>query len=92
MSALYVAEPSNVLAQVVKAPGPKRMEFTLSLEASSYGWGRCVRASSKTIPRQGWRACGLASLSSKTIESLGETRLGDRMQLDFMPGVGTQIR
>lgn len=94
VAALYVAEPSNVPAQVIKAPDPERMELTLSREAGSRQWVEALRQGVE----QNHSPAGMGSMRprlaqfEKTIESLGEARLGDRMQLDFMPGVGTQIR
>ena len=94
VAALYVPEPSNVASRVVMQPGPKRIQLALLRGLSSRQWIDAVRQGleKNNSPQALVALHPQQEAFENIIEAMGEGHAGDGWQLDFIPGVGTQIR
>lgn len=94
VAALYVPEPSNVASRVVMQPGPKRIQLALLRDLSSRQWIDAVRQGleKNNSPQAMLALQPQQQAFENIIQAMGEGHAGDGWQLDFVPGVGTQIR
>jgi hypothetical protein len=94
VAALYVQEPSPSANAVISQPGAKRIQLTLMRGLSAKQLIEALRQGLE----QNLNATTLGGLQTrlttfeKIIDSLHEGRKGDKLSLDFLPGIGTQIR
>ncbi|WP_233584661.1 chalcone isomerase family protein [Aquabacterium soli] len=94
VAGLYVAAPSRDPGQLMAMQGPKRLRLKIMLEAPSK---ELSKAFSKGVRRNevaavqgqlGERMAVFAGL----IDSLGTLKVGDALDVDFVPGQGAQLR
>jgi hypothetical protein len=94
VAGLYLPAPTRDAAQVLTMPGPKRLRLKIMLEAPSHELtksltSRIARHEPDNVKAQlGARLDTLAS----HIDSIGNLRVGDTIDLDFDPGAGTSVR
>jgi Chalcone isomerase-like len=94
VAALYVQEPTINPDRVIKEPGAKSMQLILLRDLSAE---QLIEALQQGL-EQNLSANSLASLQPRltafenVIRSLHEGRQSDKLILDFVPGIGTQIR
>ncbi|HET8868852.1 MAG TPA: chalcone isomerase family protein [Aquabacterium sp.] len=94
VAGLYLPAPSKDAAQVLAMPGPKRIRLKIMLNAPSHELTRSLvgriedHESEAVRVRLGDRLTGLASL----IDSVGDLKPGDTLDLDFIPDKGVSLR
>jgi len=94
VAGLYLAAPTRDPAQALAMPGPKRLRMKVMLEAPSKEFSKAFakgvrRNESDKVQAQ------LADRMSRFIQmvdGLGTIRKGDTIDLDYVPGTGTQLR
>jgi hypothetical protein len=89
-AALYLTQKSATTAQVMAAPGPKRLEMRMMVDVGAVEF---VKAFDKGVTRN-TPAADLPALRERMaafeqrIQGLGKVRKGDVIQMDWLPGVG----
>jgi hypothetical protein len=94
VAGLYLSAPTKDAAQVLAMPGPKRLRLRIMIDAPSHELsksltGRVEDHEPQTVREQ--LAPRLNELASQ-IDSLGELKTGDSIDLDFLPDKGTHLR
>jgi hypothetical protein len=93
VAGLYLSERSTTQLDVVKAPGPKRLRLRMLRNASSDNFIDAL------VPgiRKNVNATELVRLSERiaqmerTIRGIGNTGVGDVIDFDYLPDMGTTI-
>lgn len=94
VAGLYLAAPTKEAAQVLAMQGPKRLRMKVMLEAASVEYSKAfLKGIKRNEPEKvqlalAQRMSGFAAL----IDSLDVIRAGDVVDMDYLPGVGTQLR
>lgn len=94
VAGLYLAAPTREVAQVLAMQGPKRLRMKVMLEAPSTEYSKAfVKGIRRNEPEKvqqalAQRMAGFVAL----IDSLGLIKVGDVVDMDYLPGVGTQLR
>ena len=94
VTGLYLAAPTTDAGQALAMQGPKRLRMKVILEAPSRAY---AKAFAKGIRRNEPEKVQAALASRLTdfvalIDSLGTIRQGDIIDMDYLPGAGTQLR
>lgn len=90
LAALYLTVPARTAAQVVAAPGPKRLQLRMLHEVPAVEFSKALR---KGVARN-VAAANLPALQERVdllvaqIDALGKVRKKDVVDLDFEPGRG----
>jgi Chalcone isomerase-like len=93
VAGVYVTVPSRNPQDVLAQAGPKRLRLRIMVEASSHELtkslvGRVRKHEPQELQRQlGTRITQLG----QQIDSLGKLKPGDNVDLDWLPGRGTQL-
>jgi len=94
VAGLYLSAPSKDAAQILAMPGPKRIRLKIMLNASSHELTRSLvgriedHESEAVRAKLGERLTGLGTL----IDSVGDLKPGDTLDLDFIPDKGVSLR
>lgn len=94
VAGLYLSAPSKDSAQILSMPGPKRIRLKIMLNAPSHELTRSLvgriedHEAEAVRARLGDRLGKLASL----IDSVGDLKPGDTLDLDFIPDKGVSLR
>lgn len=94
VAGLYVAAPSRDPAQLMAMQGPKRLRLTMMLDAPSRelskAFAKGVRRN-ETPQMQAQLAARVSGFVA-LIDGIETLRKGDTLDLDFVPGVGAQLK
>ncbi len=94
VAGLYLSAPTRDAAQALAMPGPKRIRLKVMLDAPSK---ELTRSLTKRIrkyepaevqQRLGGRLDQLAAL----LDGIGDLKVGDTLDLDYLPGRGVQLQ
>jgi len=94
VAGLYLSAPSKDAAQILAMPGPKRIRLRILLDAPSHELTRSLVGRIEDHELEGVRAklgdrlTKLAAL----IDSVGDLKPGDALDLDFIPDKGVSVR
>lgn len=94
VAGLYLSAPSKDAAQILAMPGPKRIRLKIMLNAPSHELTRSLigriedHESEAVRAKLGDRLTGLGTL----IDSVGDLKPGDTLDLDFIPDKGVSLR
>lgn len=94
VAGLYLSAPSKDSAQILAMPGPKRIRLKIMLDASSHELtksltGRIEDHEPEAVRvKLGDRLTKLGAL----IDGLGDLKVGDVLDLDFIPDKGVSLR
>jgi hypothetical protein len=94
VAGLYLPAPTRDAAQVLSMPGPKRLRLKIMLEAPSSELTKSLTSRIARHEPEGVKAqigSRLERLASQ-IDGLGELKVGDTVDLDFQPDLGTVLR
>lgn len=94
VAGLYLPAPTRDAAQVLSMPGPKRLRLKIMLEAPSSELSKSLTSRIARHEPEGVKAqigSRLERLASQ-IDGLGELKVGDTVDLDFQPDLGTVLR
>ncbi len=94
VSGLYLAAPTQDAGQALAMQGPKRLRMKVILEAPSQEYSK---AFAKGVKRNEPEKVQVALAPRLTdfvalINSMGTIRQGDVIDMDYVPGAGTQLR
>lgn len=93
VAGLYLAAPTADAAQILSMPGPKRLHLRVMIDAPARelakSFGNGVRRNEPESVQQ-QLAERMVSFQSD-IEGLGPLAVGDRIDVDFVPGRGAQL-
>ncbi|MEY4764388.1 MAG: hypothetical protein RI907_1061 [Pseudomonadota bacterium] len=93
VAGIYVTSPSKDGAQLVAQAGPKRIRLKIMLGASAHELtkslvGRIEDHESTDFQK---RVMPRMNLLGGAIDSMGDLKAGDTVDLDWLPGKGTQL-
>lgn len=94
VAGLYLTAPTRDGAQAMAMPGPKRLRLKIMLEAPSHELTKSLtRRITKHEPEAVRLALGdrLTRLSAQ-IDGIGDLKVGDSVDLDYIPGKGVSLR
>ncbi len=94
VAGLYLAAPTQDAVQAMAMPGPKRLRMKIMLEAPAKELSKALnRGVKKNEPErvQAQMAERLASFT-QVVDGMGTLRVGDVIDLDWLPGKGMQLR
>ena len=94
VAGLYLAAPTRDGVQVLTMPGPKRLRLKIMLDAPSHELTKSLTsriARNEPDAAQVQMADRLNSLASH-LDSMGDLRVGDIVDIDFVPEQGTVLR
>jgi hypothetical protein len=93
VAGLYVAAPSRDPAVLVSQPGPKRLRLRIMVSASSHELTKSLvgRIEDHEPAALQQKLAGRLDQLGKQIDSLGKLKPGDNIDLDWLPGKGTQL-
>lgn len=94
VAGLYVAAPSKDAAQLLAMPGPKRVRLKIMLNAPSHELTRSLtgRIEDHEPPEVQARLGGRLTRLAGQIDSVGDLKPGDTLDLDFLPDKGVALR
>lgn len=94
VAGLYLAAPTQDAAQALAMQGPKRLRMKVMLEAGSHEYAKALGKGVRRNESERVQAQLADRLGAfiQTIEAMGMIREGDTIDLDYVPGVGTQLR
>jgi hypothetical protein len=90
VAGLYVPEKSTVGQQIVRQPGPKRIQMRMLREITAPDIKKAlVDGMQKNVSESQWAAMQeRVAQFSRTIESIGVAKPGDTITLDYVPERG----
>jgi hypothetical protein len=94
VAGLYLAAPTRDGGQAMAMQGPKRLRMKLLMEAPSREFSKAIRGGvrkNESEQMQGQLAERLASFT-QAVDGSGTLRAGDTIDLDWLPGIGLQLR
>lgn len=94
VAGLYLPAPTRDSVQVLTMPGPKRLRLKIMLDAPSHELTKSLTsriARNEPEAAQVQMADRLNSLASH-LDSMGDLRVGDTVDIDFVPEQGTVLR
>ncbi|MES2091486.1 MAG: chalcone isomerase family protein [Pseudomonadota bacterium] len=94
VAGLYLAAPSKEVGQILAMQGPKRLRLMVMLEAPSIEMTKSMLNGvrhNEPPPVQAQLA-ERVELLAQGINSIGDFQPGDILDLDFVPGRGTELR
>jgi Chalcone isomerase-like len=94
VTGLYLAAPSQDVPQILAMQGPKRLRMKVMLEAPSQEYTKAfLKGVRRNEPEKVQQALAsrLTAFAAQ-IDSLKTIRAGDVVDMDYLPGVGTQLR
>ncbi len=94
VTGLYLPAPSRDVAQILAMPGPKRLRMKVMLEAPSKEYSKAFAKGVRRNEPERVQAQLAARLGVfvATIDGMGTIKKGDTIDMDFVPGQGTQLR
>jgi len=94
VAGLYLPAPTRDASQAMAMPGPKRLRMKIMLEAPSRELSKAVsRGVSKNENEKAQQQLAeRVSVFNQSIDSLGTLKVGDVIDLDWLPGKGAQLR
>jgi hypothetical protein len=93
VAGLYVTTPSKDGAQLVAQAGPKRLRLRIMVGASSHELTKSLvgRIEDHEPPALRQQLAPRMQTLGDQIDSLGQLKAGDSVDLDWLPGRGTQL-
>jgi hypothetical protein len=93
VAGLYLAAPSKEPSQILAMQGPKRLRLKVMLEAPSVEMTKSMRNGVRHNEPEAMQARLLdrVEVLAAGLNSIGTFHPGDVLDLDFIPGVGTQL-
>lgn len=94
VSGLYLAAPTHDAGQALAMQGPKRLRMKVILEAPSKEYSKAFAKGVRRNEPEKVQATLAARMGDfvTLINSLGTIRQGDVIDMDYVPGAGTQLR
>jgi hypothetical protein len=93
VAGLYVGVPSKDGAQLVAQTGPKRLRLRIMVSASAHELTKSLvgRIADHEPPALQQQVAPRMQVLGAQIDSLGKLKEGDAVDLDWLPGRGTQL-
>lgn len=94
VAGLYLPAPTRDSVQVLTMPGPKRLRLKIMLDAPSHELTKSLTsriARNESEAAQTQMADRLSRLAAH-LDSMGDLRVGDTVDIDFVPEQGTVLR
>jgi len=94
VAGLYLPVRSTDAAQILRMPGPKRLRLQMLMEAPSRELSKAVRrgVSKNESPALQLALNDRVNLFNRLVDDIGTLRKGDALDVDYLPGQGTQLR
>jgi Chalcone isomerase-like len=94
VTGLYLAAPSKDVSQILAMQGPKRLRMKVMLEAGSQEYSKAfLKGVKRNEPEKVQQALAERMTAfAAQIDGLKVIRAGDVVDMDYLPGVGTQLR
>lgn len=94
VAGLYLAAPAKEMGQILAMQGPKRLRLKVMLEAPSHEMTKSMRhgISRNEPPLLQASLADRVELLAQGLDSIGDFQPGDVLDLDFLPGRGTELR
>jgi Chalcone isomerase-like len=94
VAGLYLPAPTRDAAQAMAMPGPKRLRMKIMLDAPAAELSKAVRrgVAKNENERAQAQLAERVTLFNQAIDSLGTLKVGDVVDLDWLPGKGAQLR
>ncbi len=94
VAGLYLAAPSKEAGQILAMQGPKRLRLKVMLEAPSLELTKSMRNGVRRNEPQAIQTqlAERVELLAQGIDSIGDFQPGDVLDIDFVPGRGTELR
>lgn len=94
VAGLYVAEPSNDAARLIESHGPKRVSLRILLDAPASEFVRAIHSGVRknTTPEERERMASRVERFGSVVSAVGRVRVGDAIDIDYLPGKGLQVR
>ncbi|WP_374320244.1 chalcone isomerase family protein [Aquabacterium sp.] len=94
VAGLYVPTTSHDPAQLLSMTGPKRLRLKVMLEAPSAELSKSMRNGVRhnETPEVQTQLAARVDTFAAAIDGIGKFKPGDVLDLDFVPGRGTQLR
>lgn len=93
VAGLYLEQKTSVGREVVRHAGPKRLQLRMMMDIGAQDIKKAlVDGMRKNVTAAQWE--GMAERAadfSRTIDSIGITRSGDSISLDYLPDVGLSL-
>jgi hypothetical protein len=90
VAGLYLGEKTPAGQEAVRQPGPKRLQLRMLMEIGANDIKKAlVDGMRKNVTEEQWEAMqDRVTQFSQTIDSIGITRRGDTINLDYVPDLG----
>lgn len=94
VAGLYLAAPTGDVGQALAMPGPKRLRLKMMLEAPSKEFSKAFAkgVSRNEADRVQLQLASRMSVFNQLVDDMGTLRKGDTIDLDYLPGVGMQLK
>lgn len=94
VAGLYLGSRQTTAETVLATPGPKRLELVYLRKLSSKAMSRALTKAMRESDERNELNKDTLSLVEfgQIFDSAGDRNLGDRITLDWLPGVGTEMR
>jgi len=94
VAALYLPVQSADAKKILTMPGPKRLQLRILMEAPSKELSKAFRrgVSKNETPKVQAALNDRVDMFNKWVDAIGTVRKGDSLDLDYLPGKGTQLR
>lgn len=94
VAGLYLAAPTRDAAQAMAMQGPKRLRMKMMLEAPSHEFSKAITRGVRKNESDRVQALMADRLNTfvAMVDGMGTLRVGDTIDLDWLPGQGLQVR
>jgi hypothetical protein len=91
---LYLPAQSTDTQQILTMPGPKRLQLRMLMEAPSKELSKAFRrgVSKNETSKAQAALTGRVDVFNRAVDTIGTVKKGDSLDLDYLPGQGTQLR
>jgi hypothetical protein len=93
VAGLYLSDQTNAPEQILKNVGPKRLQLRMLREISAADINKALidGIKERSSPSEWATLQERASQFSRTIDTIGSSRQGDSIILDYLPSTGTTL-